>query len=242
MVYKAEEVNKKIEEYKKYIKPIKINNIEVKYGENKNLSGYLYNKKEKYNTTDIELFIDNKLSMEISPRELQGAFQIIKNAKGKVGIIGLGLGYLTNEILKKESVSKVVVYEENKDIIDLYYKNFGKNSKLEVLNQDGFKGKSDSFDSFIVDIYSYNLEDRVVLDYKKLNELHKIDEYYFFGFEHFLLSCPTSEIAFVYVPEYWTEALERVYRQLMDNGYINDFVPIAEEKVMKILLEFKKIL
>ena len=87
MVYKAEEVNKKIEEYKKYIKPIKINNIEVKYGENKNLSGYLYNKKEKYNTTDIELFIDNKLSMEISPRELQGAFQIIKNAKGKVGII-----------------------------------------------------------------------------------------------------------------------------------------------------------
>ena len=46
MVYKAEEVNKKIEEYKKYIKPIKINNIEVKYGENKNLSGYLYNKKE----------------------------------------------------------------------------------------------------------------------------------------------------------------------------------------------------
>ena len=131
---------------------------------------------------------------------------------------------------------------ENKDIIDLYYKNFGENSKLEVLNQDGFKGKSDSFDSFIVDIYSYNLEDRVVLDYKKLNDLHKIDEYYFFGFEHFLLSCPTSEIAFVYVPEYWTEALERVYRQLMDNGYINDFVPIAEEKVMKILLEFKKIL
>lgn len=71
------------------------------------------------------------------------------------------------------------MYEENKDIIDLYYKNFGENSKLEVLNQDGFKGKSDSFDSFIVDIYSYNLEDRVVLDYKKLNELHKIDEYYF---------------------------------------------------------------
>lgn len=242
MVYKVEEVNKKIEEYKKYIKPIKVNNIEVKYGENKNLNGYLYNKEEKYESSEIELFIDNELSMEISPREIQGAFQIIKNAKGKVGIIGLGLGYLINEILKKESVSKVVVYEINKDIIDLYYKNFGENSKLTILNENGFKGKSDSFNCFIVDIYSYNLEERVVSDYKKLNELHKIEEYYFFGFEHFLLSCPTSEIAFVYVPEHWTEALERVYRQLMDNGYINYFAPIDEEKVTKILLDFKEVL
>lgn len=242
MVYKVEEINKKIKEYKNYIKPIKMNNIEVKYGENKNLKGYLYDKKDVYEDGAVELFINNKLSMEISPREIQGAFQIIRKAKGKVGIIGLGLGYLTNEILKKDVVSKVIIYETNKDIIDLYYKNFGKSPKLIILNEDGFKAKSDTFNCFIVDIYNYNLEERVVSDYEKLNKLHEIEEYYFFGFEHFLLSCPTSEIAFVYVPEYWSEALERVYRQLMDNGYINEFSPIEEEKVTKILLDFKEIL
>lgn len=242
MAYKVAGYNEQIKKYKKYITPIKLNNIEIKYKDNKNLNGYLYNKKEKYEDGTIELFIDNKLSMEISPREIQGACQIIKNAKGKVGIIGLGLGYITQEILKKEKVSKVIVYETNKDIIDIYYKNFGENPKLIILNEDGFKGKSDNFDSFIVDIYNYNIEDRVVDDYKILNKVHKIEEYYFFGFEHFLLSCPTSEIAFVYVPEYWTEAIERCYRQLMDNGYINDFAPLDEEKVTKILLEFKEIL
>lgn len=209
MVYKVEEINKKIKQYKNYIKPIKVNDIEIKYGEDFNLSGYLYEKKEKYDETTIELFINNDLCMEISPREMQGAFQIIKNAKGKVGIVGLGLGYLTNEILNKESVSKVIVYETNKDIIDLYYKNFGHNPKLTILNEDGFNTKGDEFTCFIVDIYSYNIEDRIVSDYKKLNKIHKIEEYYFFGFEHFLLSCPTSEIAFVFIPEYWTNALDR---------------------------------
>ncbi|MDO4535192.1 MAG: hypothetical protein Q4B63_05210 [Clostridium perfringens] len=242
MAYKITDYNEKIKEYKEHIVPIKLNNIEIKYNHNTSLKGYLYNKEEKYGDGTIELFIDNKLSMEISPREIQGAFQIIKDVKEKVGIIGLGLGYITQEILKKDSVSKVIVYETNKDIIDIYYKNFGKNPKLTILNEDGFKGKSDSFNSFIVDIYSYNLEDRVVEDYKTLNKVHNIEEYYFFGFEHFLLSCPTSEIAFVYVPEYWTEAIERCYRQLMDNGYINDFKPLEDEKVTEILLKFKEVL
>ena len=242
MVYKIESFNKKIKVYKKHIEPIKLGNIEIKYGENKNLKGYLYNKEEKYDDGTIELFIDNKLSMEISPREMQGAFQIIKSAEGKVGIIGLGLGYMTEEILKKDKVSQVIVYETNKELIDLYYKNFGRNSKLTIINEDGFKGKSDSFHCFIVDIYSYNLEERVVEDYKLLNHIHKIDKYYFFGFEHFLLSCPTSEIAFVYIPEHWTEAVEMCYRQLMDNKYINEFQALDEEKVTKILLDFKEIL
>ncbi len=242
MAYKVADYNKKIKEYKKHIMPTKLGNIEVKYKDNKDLEGYLYNRKEKYEDGIIELFIDNELSMEISPREIQGAYQIIKNARGKVGIIGLGIGYITQEILKKDLVSEVIVYEINKDIIDMYYKNFGENPKLTILNEDGFKGESDSFDLFIVDIYNYHIEDRIVEDYKILNAVHNIEEYYFFGFEHFLLSCPTSEIAFVYVPEYWTEAIERCYRQLMDNGYINDFKPLNEEKVTKILLEFKEIL
>lgn len=242
MAYKIADYNEQIKKYKEHIMPIKLNNVEIRYENNKNLNGYLYNKNEEYEDGTIELLIEDKLAMEISPREIQGACQIIKNAKGKVGIIGLGLGYITQEILKKDKVSKVIVYETNKDVIDIYYKNFGENPKLTILNEDGFNGKSDNFNSFIVDIYNYNIEDRVVEDYKILNEVHKIEEYYFFGFEHFLLSCPTSEIAFVYVPEYWTEAIERCYRQLMDNRYINNFAPLDEEKVTKILLGFKEIL
>ncbi len=45
-------------------------------------------------------------------------------AKGKVGVVGLGLGYVVEEMAKKPEVEEITVYEISKEIIELYYENF----------------------------------------------------------------------------------------------------------------------
>ncbi len=84
---------------------------------------------------------EKKLWMRISPHEIQGAFESIKRAKGKVGVLGLGLGYFVQEIAKSDQVTEIVVYEMSEEIIDLYLENFRENSKIRIVKGDGFKAE-----------------------------------------------------------------------------------------------------
>lgn len=233
----------KMKEYNSKIEPIVIGNFSVKYNKNlKTFDGYLYENKEYIDEKVIELKQGSNLWMRISPHEIQGCFESVKRAKGRVGVVGLGLGYFTEEVLKKKEVSEVIVYELSEEVIEIYNKNFGQNSKLTIIHGDAFNAKREKFDFFFVDIYEYNLRDTVVEHYVRFNEIHNIEEYSFWGVEHFLLSCPTEELVWVYIPEHWMDMAKDLFGRFNDAGYVEYFIAIEEDKAADILNKFKEVL
>ena len=146
------------------------------------------------------------------------------------------------ELAKKDDVTEVIVYEIEKDIVDLYYTNFGDNPKIKVINEDAYKVTGERFDFFYVDIYEYKLTKQVVDDYNKFNELHDIKEYLFWGVEHFLLSCKYEEIVWVYIPEIWMEISKNIFIALQDSNLLEYYRQLDEELVSSVLAEFKAVL
>lgn len=209
-----------------------------------NLQGYMYDNKEKYDydIDIIQLYKRDVCLMELTPKEIESSYEAISFARGKVGIIGLGIGYVTHEIAIKPSVKEVIVYEPSDEIIKLYNESFGKNDKVKIIKSDAFKAQSEKFDFFYVDRCKRELTSIVVDDYKILNKLHEIEEYAFWGMEHFLLSCKYEDIVWVYIPENWISMSKKSYEALDASGYIDYYQPLDEEKVKKILIEFKEIL
>lgn len=232
----------KIREYKTYIKPDRNGEYSIEYSKNNIFDGYLYDKLEELKEAPIELKYRENLWMRISPHEIQGCFQSIEKAYGKVGVLGLGLGYFTQEVAKKENVSEIIVYEISKEVIELYKNNFSENSKIKIINEDGFKAKSEIFDFFFVDIYQYKLSIDVVEHYQNLMKLHNINEYSFWGVEHFLLSCPLHKIVWVYIPEIWMNMSKELFSIFSQTEYIESFSPIEEKEALNILEAFDKIL
>ena len=113
----------KINEYNNLISPAKIGSFEIKnINEKKDfINGYMYSKKENIDLSIIELHGPNNIWMKISPLELESSYMFIKYATGRVGVVGLGLGYVVQELAKKDDISEIIVYEKEKEIIDLYY-------------------------------------------------------------------------------------------------------------------------
>lgn len=206
------------------------------------LSGYLYEEKKNKNLEIAKLFNGNTLIMELTPKEIQGYFEIIKNAKGRVGVVGLGLGYLVQELAKKKEVTEVVVYEISKEVIELYKNNFKDKSKIKIFMQDAYKAKRENFDFFFVDIYNEKLTEKCAEDYKIFTEMHEIEEYSFWGIEHFLLSCSYEEIVWVFIPELWMDMSKDISRILSDSGELASYKPLNPELVSKVLASFKEIL
>lgn len=210
--------------------------------ETQNLQGYMYENKEKYDIDVIQLYKDNISLMKLTPREIESSYGVISFAYGKVGIVGLGLGYVAQEIAKKKEVKEVIVYEVSEEVINLYNQNFQPNEKIKIIKGDAFKAEREEFDFFYVDIYEYKLTSKVVEDYKAFNKLHEIEEYAFWGVEHFLLSCKYEDIVWVYIPENWISLSKKAYESLDASGYIKEYKPLDENLVKRILLEFKEVL
>ncbi len=203
---------------------------------------YMYNADNIEEKDEILLLKDNKCIMKLNEKEIQGTYNVVKNAYGHVGIAGLGLGYCAEEMAENPRVKSVTVYEISEDVIQIYKNNFKDNSKINIIHGDAFCAESKKFDVFFSDIYSYELTDRVVHDYKVLNHLHQIEEYYFWGMEHFLLSCAYEDLLWVYVPENWVESSKQLYEALDMAGNLDCYYQLDADKVKKILMEFKEIL
>ena len=242
--YDKEYLIEKIDEYNKLISVAKINNFEIKSFQNKAeyIDGYMYRKKEKLDINILELHGPNNIWMRISPMEIESSYMFIKQAKRKIGIVGLGLGYVVQELLKKKEVEEIIVYEIEKDVIDLYYSNFPKNKKVKIINEDAYKAKGREFDYFYVDIYEYNFSYKVVEDYEKFSKIHKIQEYLFWGLEHFLLSCRYEEIVWVYIPELWMEVSRSLFEAFQDSGMLSYYKQLEPNLVSEVLSKFKILL
>lgn len=237
-------INEKVKEYNNSISVGKVGNFEIKNKSNNSdyIDGYMYRKKGRVNTKIIELHGPDNIWMRISPMEIQSSYMFIKYAHGRVGVVGLGLGYVVQELAKKSNIEEVVVYEKEKDVIDLYNSNFQENPKIKIINEDAFEAESENFDYFYVDIYEYKLDKRVVEDYIKFNKLHKIKEYLFWGVEHFLLSCKYEEIVWVYIPELWMEISKKIFGALQEADLLKHYKQLDEKLVSKVLAGFKDVL
>ncbi len=237
-------VLEKIKEYNEKIHEGTVNNHEIIKidGRKEKVCGYLYEHDEEIDVDILELIGKDKFWMKLSPREIESSYGIIKQAHGRVGIVGLGLGYVAQEMAKSGKVSEVVVYEFEKDIIELYKKNFGENEKIKIINEDAYKVKGEKFDYFYVDIYEYKLTDQVVSDYKHFNEALDIEDYVFWGVEHFLLSCRYEDIVWVYIPEIWMELSKHIFAALQESGYLKWYKQLDSELVKRVLEEFKEVL
>lgn len=242
--YNKDFIVKEVEEYNSIINECSVGIYSIKKINSKGirLQGYMYENTIEYDLPIIQLLKDDKSLMRLTPKEIESSYEAIKFAKGKVGIVGLGLGYVVDKVAKNSKVSEVIVYEISEDVINMYKKNFDENPKIKIIHGDAFYAPSEKFDFFYVDIYEYKLDVKIVEDYKKFNELHEIYEYSFWGMEHFLLSCNYEEIIWVYIPEIWIEMSKKLYVSLDTSGYIKNYNQLEEERVNTILNEFKKVL
>lgn len=239
--YESKFIKDKIKEYNSLIQNNNINGFTINKEKNfKSKTGYMYEKELELDI--INLKHNENSIMKISNLEIEGSYMFIKYAKGKVGIVGLGLGYVVNELLKKKEVKEIIVYEKEKEIIDLYKLSFKEDKRLKIINEDAYTVKKDKFDYFFVDIYNYKLTNQVVEDYKIFNKLHEIKEYLFWGMEHFLLSCKYEEIVWVYIPELWMEICKDIFTSFQESGLLNYYKQLDEDLVSNILKEFKEIL
>ncbi|WP_436514019.1 hypothetical protein [Clostridium thermobutyricum] len=234
----------KIKEYNEIIKENKVGKYEVVLSNEKNekLIGYGYEKENDLDIDTLKLVGEDKVWMELSAREIEGTYNIIKKAHGKVGIVGLGLGYSAIEISKKKNVKEVIVYESEKDVIDIFEKNFGKQRKIKIIHGDAFKAKGEKFDYFFSDIYEYKISMKIVEDYEKFNKLHKIKDYVFFGLEYFLLNARYEEVIWVFVPEIWMEMSKRMFAALQETNYLDNYKKLNPEVVSEVLAGLKPLL
>lgn len=206
------------------------------------IEGYLYEIEDNIDVEIPELWGEEKVWMRLSPMEIEGSYQFLKLAEGRVGVVGLGLGYVAQELAKKEDVSEVVVYEISEEVIELYNKNFKENKKIKIINEDAFLEKGESYDWFFVDIYEYKISNKMVEDYAHFMEAHTIENYAFFGVEAFLLSCAFEDIKWVFIPENWMEMVQLLYKAFEASGYMKNKKPLDEELVYDILMNFKEVL
>lgn len=234
----------KIREYNKKIKCEKINKFEVSKidGLKGIIPHYLFEINEEIEEAIIELSDNTKTWMRLTPLEIEGCYESIKRAKGTVGVVGLGLGYFIQEILKKKEVKNITVYETSKDVIEIYKHNFGEDDKIEIIQEDAFKSQSRKFDFFFVDIYEYKLTSKIAEDYKFFNELHDIKEYSFWGVERFLLSCTMEDLMHLCIPEEWMDMARDLYDKFNDSYYFNQFKPLDYKEIEKLLNAFERIL
>ena len=242
--YNYEFIQEEMEKYNSIIDELKLEGCSVCKDEVslKEADGYMCKINQEEIITRIKLFKDSEFIMEISPREIQGSYHSIKFAKGKVGVVGLGLGYAVQEMAKNSRVDQIIVYEISKEIIEVYNKHFKENPKIRIINQDAYKAEREKFDFFFVDIYGYEITSKVVEDYKKFNALHEIEEYSFWGVEHFLLSCKYDDLLWIFVPEVWVEMSKKAYESMDMCGLIKSYKALDEDLATSILMEFKPIL
>lgn len=242
--YEREFILEKINEYNGKIKSDKVGSHEIikKKAIKGKMKGYLYEIEDNIDVDILELKSKDKYWMQLSPKEIESTYFIIGKAHGRVGVVGLGLGYTVQEMAKKSDVEEIIVYEFSEDIIELYRRNFGDNPKIKIIKGDAYKAKREEFDYFFVDIYEYKITEKVVEDYKFFNKLHKIEDYVFWGIEHFLLSCSYEEIVWVYIPELWMELSKGIFEGIQEAGYLESYKQLDKDKVSFILSEFKKVL
>lgn len=156
-------------------------------------SGYMYVENRRTPLRNVPVLrFNGEVWMSLTPMEVQSAFMPIRLARGRVGTAGLGLGYFVQRVLHKPNVDRVVVYELDKDVLELYCRNFGSHAKLELHHANARRLKGEQWDFFSVDFYKDLLTPAAIGDMADLCAANIIGAYHWSSIEQTVLEvlCP----------------------------------------------------
>lgn len=214
--------------------------VEYEFFKSGRINAYMHNYKGNlYNYPRLKE--KEEIWMEVNAVEVGGCYEASRRAHGRVGIVGLGLGYYLQEIIDKEKVESIVVYEKSKEVIELYIKNFGLNPKVEIVNMDAFEVEGENFDFFFVDIYKNNISLDIADHYIKLISKNNIKDYVFWGVEHFILSCDSEDVKSANLPKLWIDMADNLGDRFYQSKYKENFIPVPYDKSYKLLRKFEEI-
>ncbi len=129
------------------------------------------------------IYQNNHLWMSVTPNEINTMKEDIKNAKGNVLTIGLGLGYYAYHVSMKNEVKKVYIIEKDQGVIKLFndfiLPQFEQKEKIEIIQSDAFTFLTNeqnqiflkSLDYIYIDIW-HDVSDGLPI-YQKLKEIEK---------------------------------------------------------------------
>lgn len=106
----------------------------------------------------------NNIWMSLNPNEIETMKPFIKKGRGRVLVLGLGLGYVPFMLALKDDVESIVVVEKDQDIIDLFdkllYPSFINKEKIVVIKDDAinYVKNHQKFDYIFADLW-HNPED-----------------------------------------------------------------------------------
>ena len=101
----------------------------------------------------------NNIWMSLNPNEIETMKPFIKNAKGNVLVLGLGMGYVPFMMALKPEVKSITIVEKDPDIISLFntliYPNFKNKEKIKIVEDDAinFVRKQNKFDYIFADLW-----------------------------------------------------------------------------------------
>lgn len=128
-------------------------------------------------------FIDKLLWMSLTPMEIQSHYIPIGQARGKIGIGGLGMGYFLLKVMEKDAVKSIDVYEIETRATTFFIKNFKNRKGFDKVNfiiGDIHKTmENKKYDFVYMDIYSDMLSDSVISDKILFLKNNKIIDYHF---------------------------------------------------------------
>lgn len=185
--------------------------------------------KKKYDY--LALLENDTIWMCITPNEMNTMKPAIEKAKGRVLVLGLGLGYYPFMISLKDDVEEIVVVEKDKRIIDIFNANIApniRNSKITVVNDDAYSylEKNNNFDMVFADLW-HNPEDGIT-HYVKLKKLeNKINKPFSYWLEPSLIQMFRRCIITI-LQEYF-------------EGYTQDNYLFAESDIDKLINEIYKV-
>jgi len=124
--------------------------------------------------TYLSLFEGNNMWMSLNPNEITTMSPFIKDAKGNVLVLGLGMGYIQYMMSKKSDISSITIVEKNHDNIVFFnkfvYPIFDK-KKIKIVEDDAVKfvEQFHRYDYIFADLW-FTPEDGIEY-YLKLNKI-----------------------------------------------------------------------
>ncbi len=120
---------------------------------------------------------NNKTWMSITPHEINSMKEDIIKVKGKILVLGLGLGYFTFMASIKQDITNIDVIELDKDIISLFnnhlFNQFEYKNKINIINDDALSYLTNndlsSYDYIYIDIYHNSFD--ALYFYLKINNI-----------------------------------------------------------------------
>lgn len=110
----------------------------------------------------LALLQNDVVWMSITPNEINTMKPFIEEMKGVITVFGLGLGYIPFMLSLKSDVKKIIIIENNKDIINIFkdnilkYFSFEQKEKIEIKYIDAFvflKENTKHFDYMFFDLW-----------------------------------------------------------------------------------------